>query len=248
MFIFTTLVVAAMAVIFGVYLVRKGVQWGTCEGERSARMPGDDWLDGGPPSRIVMTRAVSIAAPPQEVWPWIAQLGRGAGFYSIDGLDNGGKESAWHRVTWVPEPRLGDASAIGYLRHLVEGREMAWWMPEERWFGCRVRMVISIRLYPNDGGSRLLIRNSGDAAGPTSPLVHGLFALIDSVMACAQIKGVKSRAEKARGHTEKTPETGARDQYQLYEVIYASGERAGVAGKEKAALWREAALKDGIIT
>ena len=43
------------------------------------------------------------------------------------------------------------------------------------------------------------------------------------------------------------PETGARDQFQSYEVIYASGDRAGVPGKEHAARWRMAAEADGVL-
>ena len=41
--------------------------------------------------------------------------------------------------------------------------------------------------------------------------------------------------------------TGGKDQYQLYEVIYASGERAGVQGKEHATKWRQSAVEDGVI-
>ena len=60
--------------------------------ERAGRLPGDEFLEISPSRRVVaMTRAISIAAPPESVWPWIAQLGRGAGWYSVDRLDNGGK-------------------------------------------------------------------------------------------------------------------------------------------------------------
>jgi hypothetical protein len=40
---------------------------------------------------------------------------------------------------------------------------------------------------------------------------------------------------------------GATDQYQLYEVIYVTGERAGVPGKEHAVRWRQTAIEDGLI-
>ena len=36
-----------------------------------------------------MTNAVTVAAPPQRVWPWIPQIGRGrAGFYTYTWLEN----------------------------------------------------------------------------------------------------------------------------------------------------------------
>jgi len=41
------------------------------------------------------THAVTIDAPPEAVWPWIAQMGAGrAGWYSWDLIDNGGRPSA----------------------------------------------------------------------------------------------------------------------------------------------------------
>ena len=47
------------------------------------------------------THAITIDAPPERVWPWIAQMGAGrAGWYSWDGIDNGGTPS---RTRIVPE-------------------------------------------------------------------------------------------------------------------------------------------------
>ena len=41
------------------------------------------------------THAITIDAPPDRVWPWIAQMGAGrAGWYSWDVIDNGGTPSA----------------------------------------------------------------------------------------------------------------------------------------------------------
>lgn len=244
-----SLVIPVAVVICTAAFVRWGTRWGANAEERAMRMPGDDWLKGGPPARVVMTRAISIAAPPDVVWPWLAQLGRGAGWYSIDRLDNGGKTSARHLVSWLPEPRVGDATAIGYLRHLESGREMAWWVPGERFLGALTRMVCSAWLRPEGQGSRLVIRMSGDAAGPTGRVVLWLFRVIDSIMARRQLLGIKERVERCGAPVAdpKAPETGARDQYQLYEVIYVSGERAGVEGKEKASHWRQAALEAGVI-
>ena len=41
------------------------------------------------------THAITIDAPPEQVWPWIAQMGSGrAGWYSWDAIDNGGRPSS----------------------------------------------------------------------------------------------------------------------------------------------------------
>jgi len=41
------------------------------------------------------THAITIDAPPERVWPWIAQMGTGrAGWCSWDAIDNGGTADA----------------------------------------------------------------------------------------------------------------------------------------------------------
>jgi hypothetical protein len=102
---------------------------------------------------------------------------------------------------------------------------------------------------PRDGGSRLVIRMSADAEGPMARPALWVFRLIDSIMACTQIRRIKERAEAhgARSADPERPETGSIEQFQCYEVIYASGERAGVRGKEDAARWHRAALEAGLI-
>jgi hypothetical protein len=41
------------------------------------------------------TRAITIRAPVERVWPWLAQMGSGrAGWYAYDWVDNGGHPSA----------------------------------------------------------------------------------------------------------------------------------------------------------
>ena len=66
--------------------------------ERDRPLPADELV---PDPIYTSTHAVTIDAPPEEVWPWIAQMGAGrAGWYSWDRIDNGGTSSA-RRV--VPE-------------------------------------------------------------------------------------------------------------------------------------------------
>jgi len=227
-----------------------GNRWGATAAECARPMTGDAYVAGGPPARVSMTRAISIKQPPEMVWPWLAQLCRGAGVYSIERLDNGGKTSARHLVSWIPEPQLGDAAAIGYLRYLEPGRELVWWLGGLQAWGARFRMVNDLLVTPADGGSRLVIRISGDAAGPLSRLALGLFEVIDTIMARRQLLGLKERVEAygARTVDPEHPENGRCDQYQFYETIYASGQTVGVAGKEHASLWRQMAIKDKVIS
>lgn len=61
------------------------LNWGATDAEVVARLPGDDRVAD---ATYVSTRAVTIHAPPRDVWPWLAQMGyRRGGLYSYDWLD-----------------------------------------------------------------------------------------------------------------------------------------------------------------
>lgn len=72
-----------------------------------ARLPGDGLV-----RRPTMTRTISarMPAPPEQVWPWLAQMGAGrAGWYAIDLIDNGGAPSAREIVPEWQRLAPGDA-------------------------------------------------------------------------------------------------------------------------------------------
>jgi hypothetical protein len=239
-----------LLILAGILLVLLwGPRFGSTPKERAMGMPGDAWLDEGHAAQVAMTRAITIEAAPDKVWPWLEQMGRGAGWYSFDLLDNGGKISARHLVTWIPEPRIGDASPIGYLRHLEPERSLAWWVNGIDFFGATARLVVSMQVAQEGKRSRLVTRMSADTTGRMARPALLAFRFIDSIMACRQLFGIRDRVEGCGVRTTNPakPETGERDQYQLYETIYASGESAGVKGKELAARWRETAIEDGVL-
>jgi hypothetical protein len=62
------------------------LRWGATDEEVARALPGDDLAAGSP---VGLTRAITIAAPVEDVWPWLMQIdyGRG-GFYSYDWLEN----------------------------------------------------------------------------------------------------------------------------------------------------------------
>ncbi len=61
------------------------LRWGTEGDEAIEPLPGDDLV---PEPRVQSTRAITIDAPPERVWPWIVQMGihRG-GFYTHDRVE-----------------------------------------------------------------------------------------------------------------------------------------------------------------
>ena len=76
-----------IGVLLGAPVLRRRYnRWGATDAEVRAALPGDALV---PAPRLGYTRAISIDAPPERVWPWLAQLGQGrGGFYSYDGLEN----------------------------------------------------------------------------------------------------------------------------------------------------------------
>lgn len=68
------------------------VRWGATDDEVHSAFPGRDLIPNGKRSS---TMAVTIDAPPADVWPWLLQMGyRRAGWYSWDWLDNFGRRSS----------------------------------------------------------------------------------------------------------------------------------------------------------
>jgi hypothetical protein len=66
--------------------------WGATPEEILSSVVGDDLCAD---ATVTATRCITIAAPPEDVFPWIRQMGFGrAGWYSYDWIDNLGRKSA----------------------------------------------------------------------------------------------------------------------------------------------------------
>ena len=78
----------AAATAFGLHRVYRWLRtWGAEPDEISAALPGDELC---PAAAVVHSRAISVHAPPGEVWPWLTQIGQDrSGFYSYACLENG---------------------------------------------------------------------------------------------------------------------------------------------------------------
>lgn len=72
--------------VFAPWRRRWRLRWGARPGEPDLSLPGEDLI---PHATREYTHGVSIAAPPEDVWPWIAQMGQGrGGLYSFEPLEN----------------------------------------------------------------------------------------------------------------------------------------------------------------
>jgi hypothetical protein len=74
--------------------------------ERRRSLPGDSLVTD---AAATITHAVTIAAPPACVWPWLVQMGSGrGGWYSYDFVDNDGHPSATEILPAFQEIAPGD--------------------------------------------------------------------------------------------------------------------------------------------
>ena len=90
----TAVGVGASLLLIGTYLTVVGPwqrRWGATDQEVQQTMPGDELLRANAPTT---TRGITIGASPQEVFPWLLQIGYGrGGWYSYDWIDNDGRPS-----------------------------------------------------------------------------------------------------------------------------------------------------------
>ena len=74
--------------------------------EATRSLPGDELVAD---AKVRWNHAITIRARPADIWPWLVQMGcRRAGWYSYDGLDNGGVRSAERIVPELQQVRVGD--------------------------------------------------------------------------------------------------------------------------------------------
>ena len=186
-------------------------KWGTVGTEAGDPLPGDDLV---PSPKWSYTLGVSIAAPPESVWPWIAQIGQGrGGFYTYQTLENLAGCSITNTTEILPEyqhPVVGDGI---HLHHDAPPLKIEIVDPPNALvvFGSPadgasdgIRGVSTWQFVVKshgDTGSRLLTRGRYDyAANWRSRLVFGRFPMevITFVMSRKMMLEIRRLAESAR--------------------------------------------------
>ena len=178
---------------------RRHLHWGATPAEVDMSLPGDTRF---PDAQFRSTRAITIDAPPESVWPWLVQVGCGlAGFYSDDLLDNLGRPSATTIVPalqdlelgqWVPmSPSATPTDRTAFTVDAFEiNRSLLWTKPDSAWFW---------QLTPIDGGgTRLVTRIHAvyDWRHPFSAVFGAvLMEFGDFAMQRGMLRGIKARAE-----------------------------------------------------
>jgi hypothetical protein len=185
------------------------MRWGATDEEVNHPLPGDHIVPG---RGYRATRAITIDAPPEYVWPWIVQIGSGrAGWYAIDRIDNGGVRSAEEIVPELQNLSVGDlipmvvGKEVGpHVLEMESNRRMLWTTGNEfswEWV-----------LEPIDHHRTRLITRMHEAYPPvlSRRMLYAIAASSgDIVMHWKQLRGIKRRAERLARQQQASPAAGA---------------------------------------
>jgi hypothetical protein len=189
-------------------------RWGATDEEADGALPGDDLV--APPATQV-TRAITIEASPEEVWPWIVQLGadRG-GFYTYDWLENLfglGIHSADRVVPEWQQREVGDlvcADARGsggwYVMDVRPNDALVLKVanldasrPVRRDELLRWEFLWTFAVREGESGStRLLVRERVAFDSKLTQLAMAPVGIVSFVMTQRMLRGIKQRVEATR--------------------------------------------------
>jgi hypothetical protein len=173
------------------------LRWGATDDEIARSMPGDEVVKS---PIFNATRAVTIHARPEHIFPWIVQIGINprAGWYSYDWLDNRGKPSAEVILPELQHTRPGDLIPMSpdskqgpYVKDFVPNLWMLW--------GDKAGGMTWIwGLYPVDENHTRLITRVRLKYHWFSPSIifELLIEFTDIIMMRKCLLGIKRRAER----------------------------------------------------
>ncbi len=177
------------------------LHWGATDAEIERSMAGDE-LNLEP--SFLATRAITIEGRPEEIWPWLVQMGYGrAGYYGYDLLENAGSPEGLRSAAEIL-PRfqgfvVGDEVPISALVsmtfHEIEPNRHLIWLGGE----ATDPGAFTWALYPLDEGRTRLVSRIRWSYHPTS---IGIFALelftefADHIAVRKILQGVKQRVER----------------------------------------------------
>lgn len=199
-------VVASPLFLFAPVCRRWHLRWGATDAEVAAPMPGDEMvLD----TSFNATRAITIHAPPEAVWPWLVQIGHGrAGWYSYDLFDNGARPSADRILPEYQQLKVGDCVPMSgtvnettafRIKAFEDNRWILWEKPHSTWawtlaplYGGRTRLITRVK-------DRFAWRASpGNALLSMILMEFGDFAMMRKLLL-----NLKRRAERHSGSIER---------------------------------------------
>lgn len=166
-------------------------RWGSTKAEQKMALAGDELMEP-----VLATRAITIDAAPEQIYPWLAQMGSGrGGMYSYTWLENlfGCKMVDADRIYPEWQVKVGDdvvlhpAGLKMPVTALEPGRTLI--LAEGSW---------SFHLVPQeDGSTRLIARSRGSSGGTPAWANRFLVMPIAFLMEQKMLRTLRDRAEGA---------------------------------------------------
>ena len=198
----TLFVIVTLAVMYWFPIRRWMSRWGATPSDRSRVMAGDSLLVNPTYSG---TTAVSVDAPPEDIWPWLVQIGyQRGGLYSYDWLDRLfgylDRPSATRILPEFQELAVGDEIPLGrgpsWPVAVVEPRRAL--VLDMRNMGA-FDWVWQFGLYAaNDGQTRLVSRSRVRTQRFWARLFTYVIEPAGFFMTRRMLLGIKGRAEGLR--------------------------------------------------
>jgi hypothetical protein len=205
----------AMFACAGVCMYRKFARpwvlnWGARSGEVERAMPGDEVLSD---VALETTRAITIDAPPESVWPWLVQMGPRprAGAYSYDWIERLLGIDIENREVILPEFQHLNAGEFLGLNKKGQGLKVVSVQAEHhlvvQWEPRKSTWAFV--LYPDgEGKARLVSRNRIPGSGLGFRLAMAFMEPASLVMERKMLLGIKERAERLHGEQRRDTAEG----------------------------------------
>lgn len=206
-----TATIGASMAVYRRWLTPWHQRWGATDNEVSSQLPGDDVV-AEPAFQV--TRAITIDAPPGDVWPWLIQIGadRG-GFYSYDRLENLFGLDIHSASSIVPEWQDLDVGDVVYADRARNGgwyvvdlqpndalvlkvADLAAGRPLHRDDKAKWEFAWTFAVRPDGTDStRLLVRERAAFGNAFMRALMAPVGLVSFVMTRRMMLGIKRRAE-----------------------------------------------------
>lgn len=190
-----------LAIGYPLFARTRCLTWGATAAEAAKGMPGDGLL--AEPD-LVTTRGVTISATPEQIWPWLVQIGPGrGGAYTYDWIENLLGLNMHSADEILPQFQdlavddvlpMGDSGPRMRVAVLSPPRAFVLASTDHHW-------VWAFELHETAEGTRLLSRNC--IALPNAALPQRLFYMYlmepgSLIMERKMLLGIKERAERVR--------------------------------------------------
>jgi hypothetical protein len=191
---YTLIFYAIIALVYWIFIRPAHISWGATATEQQMKFPADELIAH---NRIVSTRAISIKAPKEIIWPWIAQTGQNRGgfnsYYWLENLFAAKMHNADSIVLQWQNPQPGDTVYYGE----GEGYEMISFVKRNEYYALGGWTLYLDSMDANN--TRLIVRYPSMEVKQSRMMrvyYYSLFEPLHFIMESGMMMGIKRRAEE----------------------------------------------------